>query len=188
QPAARRRAADIGGCGVELREQLVQILGPFRVFAVAVDGDVGAAGVAPVVDDDAVAGLGDLLAERAHPDRAAPPARLQHDERAALAENVETQLDAADARALHGRPPWSPAVVPGMLERFAGDGKCKSDFSSGRSAPRWCGGWRRRPSATATTLSASPTRRPTRWTRGSPPPSSPRRRRGRASRCASATC
>ena len=66
----------------------MQILGPFVVFRLALDRDARGAAIAPVVDDDAMTGLGDLLGERSDPRTAAPTARLQRDERATLAEGT----------------------------------------------------------------------------------------------------
>jgi hypothetical protein len=102
QPAARRATADIGGQGIELHQQLVQVFGPLLVFRVAVDRDSGGAAIAPVVDQDPVAGLGDLLGEGPHRCAGAPPARLQRHPRAALAEDLVIDIDAANAGDGHG--------------------------------------------------------------------------------------
>ena len=66
QPAARRAAADERGPRVELQQQLVEVVGPYLVFGMpAVERDAGGAAIAPVVDEHAIAGLGDLLARAA---------------------------------------------------------------------------------------------------------------------------
>ena len=63
---AGRRAADEGRHGVKLLEQLVQVVEPEDFLGdVAFDQDVGAAGVAAVVQHDAIAGVGELGAPAA---------------------------------------------------------------------------------------------------------------------------
>jgi hypothetical protein len=85
----------------------VQILGPFVVFRLALDGDARGAGIAPVVGDDAMAGLGVLFGERADPGAGAAAARLQRDERAALAKDLVMDIDAANIGDRHGfLSPW----------------------------------------------------------------------------------
>ena len=53
-----------------------EILGPFVVFRLALDRDARGAAIAPVVDNHAMPGLGDLLAERSDPGAGAPAAGL----------------------------------------------------------------------------------------------------------------
>src|SRR5438093_8216116 len=89
----------------------MQILGPFLVFRFAFDGDRGGAAIAPVIEDDAIAGLGDLLAERAQRRSGAPAARLQADEWSALAEDLVVDLDAADLGDRHGFLPDRLQIV-----------------------------------------------------------------------------
>jgi len=64
---ARRGSADECGQGAELRQQLVQVVRPDRFFGfLAFNEDVGGADVAPVVKQNAMAGRGDPLRERAN--------------------------------------------------------------------------------------------------------------------------
>jgi len=105
QPAARRAAADIGGQRVELHQQFVQIFGPFLVFAVAVDGDAGGAAIAPVVDQHAMPGLGDLGCERPQRTAGAPPARLQRHPRSPVAQHFVIDVETADFRDGHDSLP-----------------------------------------------------------------------------------
>ena len=116
QPAARRAAADIGGQGIEPAEQFVQILGPLIILRLAFDRDAGGAGVAPVIDDDPIAGLGDLLAQRPDTGAGAPSTGLQGDKRAALAEDLVMNIDAADIGDRHGSPP-SPCRMASDVSR-----------------------------------------------------------------------
>jgi hypothetical protein len=83
----------------------VQILGPFVVFRLALDGNARGAAIAPVVDDDAMARLGDLLGERSDARAAAPATGLQRDKRAALAEDLVVDIDAANGGDRPGSPP-----------------------------------------------------------------------------------
>src|SRR5580704_10263218 len=103
QPAPRRAAADIGRQRIEPAEQFVEVVGPDVVLAVALDRDAGSAGVAPVIDYHAIAGLRDPLAQWLDGNEPAPPAGLQHDERPSLAEDLVANVDAADLRDGHGR-------------------------------------------------------------------------------------
>ena len=80
----------------------MQILDPFIVFRLPLDRDARSAGVAPVVGDDPVAGLGDFLAERPHTRAGAPTARLQDDEGTALAEDLVMDIDTANSGDRHG--------------------------------------------------------------------------------------
>src|SRR2546430_418982 len=76
-----------------------------RRLRLALDGDPRGAAIAPVVDDHAVAGLGDLRGKRAQRGPGAPPARLQRDEWAALAENLVIDVNAPDIGDGHDFPP-----------------------------------------------------------------------------------
>src|SRR5215471_10952318 len=122
----------------------MQILGPFVVFRLALDSDARSAGVAPVVNHDAAARLGDLLAQRADTRAGAPAARLQSDKRAALAQDLVVDIDAADTGDRH-------AFLPG----FASDRPMLA--VTGLSSPLRV--WRR-PRARARSRSAGPSSRP----------------------------
>ena len=64
-PATGRAAADDGGKGAQLPEQLVNVVGPDLIFRInAIDDDIGRTAVAPVEDDDAVAALGHAGSEQ----------------------------------------------------------------------------------------------------------------------------
>ena len=107
QPAARRAAADKRGQGVELRQQFAQILGPDLVLRIAaVERDGGGAAIAPVVDQHPIAGLGDLIGQRLDPGEGAPTAGLHRHPRAATAEHLIIDVDAADRYDRHSSPPW----------------------------------------------------------------------------------
>ncbi len=111
EPAAGRAATDECGQRVELQQQLVQIVGPNLVFGIpALERDTGGAAVAPVVDEHAIAGLGDLLPERLDPHQAAPPAGLQGHPRAPLAEHFVINFDPTDGRYRHRCPPPWPSL------------------------------------------------------------------------------
>src|SRR5437764_513779 len=85
------------GCtGSEPGQQLVQILGPFLVLRGADDRHRRGAAIAPVVEDDAVARFGDLLRQRPQCRAGPPPARLQADERALVAEDLVIYRNAAN--------------------------------------------------------------------------------------------
>jgi hypothetical protein len=62
EPAAGRAAAEDGRQRIELRKELMEILRPDFVFGhFGADGDIGKAAIAAVVDEHAVAGIGDVL-------------------------------------------------------------------------------------------------------------------------------
>ena len=105
QPATGRAAADKGRQRVEMQQQLAQILGPDLVLGIALERHARGAAIAPVIDQDPVAGLGQFLAERFDPVEPAPSARLQRHPRPAPAQNLVIDLDPADRRNRHGSPP-----------------------------------------------------------------------------------
>jgi hypothetical protein len=87
EPAAGGATADKGRQRIELFEERAQILGPNLVLGIAPGKRyAGGAAIAPVVDEDPIAGLGDLLGERGDRGKAAPAARLQGQPKAVLAE------------------------------------------------------------------------------------------------------
>lgn len=105
QPATRRAAADKGRQRIEMQQQFAQILGPDLVLGIALERHAGGAAIAPVIDQDPVAGLGQFLAERPDPVEPAPPTRLQRHPRPMPAQHLIIDLDTPDRRHRHGSPP-----------------------------------------------------------------------------------
>ena len=100
---AGRRAADEGRDGVELLEQLVQVVEPEDFLGdVAFDQHVGAAGVAAVMQHHAVAGIGELGGQRHELVVAAAPAGDQRRPRAAVADDLIEDVHSADFCDRHG--------------------------------------------------------------------------------------
>src|SRR5439155_18002238 len=86
----------------------MEILGPHLVFRIsAVERNARGAAIAPVVDQHAMARLGELLPERLDPLQPASSAGLDGHPRDALTEHLVIDLDTADRRLRHGSPPWS---------------------------------------------------------------------------------
>src|SRR5581483_1698867 len=96
-------------------QQLVEVVGPDRLLGlVALDQDVRGAGVAPVVQQHAEAGAGDLLRERHELVVTAPAARRQRDPRSFLADHPIMDIEASDPGDRHGgsRWKWSARFYP----------------------------------------------------------------------------
>ena len=105
---AGRRAADERGQRAELLQQLMQVVEPERFLGdVALDQHVGAAGVAAVVQHDAIAGVGELGGERHELVVAAPAAGDQRHPRAAIADDLVEDVHSADFGDRHGVSPLS---------------------------------------------------------------------------------
>ena len=97
------------GMRVELLEQFVQVVEPEDLFGdVAFDQHVGAAGVAAVVQHDAIAGVGELGGERHELVVAAASAGDQRRPRAAISDDLIEDVHSADVGDRHG---VSPVIV-----------------------------------------------------------------------------
>src|SRR5262249_47633689 len=87
----------------ELAHQRVHVLGPDHLLAlIAFDQHVGGAGVAPIVQHDAVPARGELLRQRNELVMAASAACREHDPRATLADLLPVDVDSADVGDGHG--------------------------------------------------------------------------------------
>ncbi len=94
------------GHRAELLEQFVQVVEPEDFLGdVAFDQDVGAAGVAAVVQHDAIAGVGELGGERHELVVAAASAGDQRDPRAAISDDLIEDVHSADFCDRHGVSP-----------------------------------------------------------------------------------
>jgi hypothetical protein len=106
EAAARRAAADHDGQRLELRKQVMQIVGPGLVFrSIAADDDVGQPAIAPVVHEHAVAGIGDPPRQRFHVVERAPAAGGERHPRFAAAEHFVVDVHAAHFGDGHRVPP-----------------------------------------------------------------------------------
>ena len=106
EPAAGRAAAEDGRQRLELRKEFVEILRPDFVFGhLGADGDVGKPTIAAVVDEHAIAGIGDMLRQRLHVIERAAPARRERDPRAGAAEDLVIDVHSAHLGDGHGRAP-----------------------------------------------------------------------------------
>jgi hypothetical protein len=107
EPAAGRAAAEDGRQRIELRKERVEVLRPDFVFGeVSADGDIGKAAVAAVVDEHAVAGVGDVLRQRFHIVERAAAARRERDPRAGAAEDLVIDVHSAHLSDEHRRAPY----------------------------------------------------------------------------------
>ena len=89
--------------GLELRKEFVEILRPDFVFGhLGADGDVGKPTIAAVVDEHAIAGIGDMLRQRLHVVERAAPARRERDPRAGAAEDLVIDVHSAHLGDGHG--------------------------------------------------------------------------------------
>ena len=154
---ASRRAADEGRDGVELLEQLVQVVEPEDFLGdVAFDQHVGAAGVAAVMQHDAVAGIGELGGQRHELVVAAAPAGDQRRPRAAIPDDLIEDVHSADFGDRHGvspvimaRPTILPRGLMGIINRYGGHSRwvlAGGSSQNPRPAPAvWIGYPRERP-------------------------------------------
>ncbi len=132
---ARGRAADERGHGAELLQQHLQIVGPGDLLdLVAIEQNFGGAGVAPVVQQHAIAAAGDLRRERNELVVGAPAAGDQRHPGAAFADDLIVDVDATDFFNRHSIPPTRVSDLP--APRAAATVAAKR--GEGVRTPRFC--------------------------------------------------
>ena len=120
KPAAGRATAEHRRQSVELREQLVEVVGPGLVFRrFPADDDVGDATIPAVVNEHAVAGVRHALRQRFHHVERAAPSGRKRNPRSMRTEQLIIEIGTAELGDRHARSPdcrslrVAPYPVPG---------------------------------------------------------------------------